>query len=360
MKILYIIDTLSLGGAQTVVKGIFENQRQNKNIFLFALRKTPVAVQIDHPNVFISKSSCRYSPIPFFGLRNFIRKNNIDILHCQLPRSQVFGYFLKKYIFRKVRLIIHEQGDIFEKSKILPFILKKISCKADLILACSEATKQMLVSKAHIDPQKICKLYNFVDTAVYNYSVVSALRKSERTALGIKEDCFVFGFAGRLIERKGWKDFITAAVFFKNNPQIKFLIAGSGKDEPKLKAMIRQYTLSETVIFPGYYSQMPKFYAAIDCLVIPSHWEPMGITEIEAMAAGVPVIASDVPGLNEIVSHYKNALLYNPGDVPALIKLMKMIHEDKELISNLLLNARAEQKTYSFETFLKNLQQFYT
>ena len=97
MRILHIIDTLWLGGAQTVVKTLFEKQEEKENIFLFALRKTEPLLSVNHKNVFVFPSSSKYSLNPIRKLIRFIHVHEINILHCHLPRSQFFGYLLKQF-----------------------------------------------------------------------------------------------------------------------------------------------------------------------------------------------------------------------------------------------------------------------
>src|SRR3989344_3696257 len=112
MKILHLIDSLGLGGAQTVVKGIFENQRKNKDIFLYVLRKREINIDVDHPNVKIFNSNKKYSLASIQELRNLIEKEQISIIHCHLFRSQVFGWILKRFYFPNIKLIFHEHGQI--------------------------------------------------------------------------------------------------------------------------------------------------------------------------------------------------------------------------------------------------------
>jgi glycosyltransferase involved in cell wall biosynthesis len=359
MRILYLIDTLSLGGAQTVLKGIFENQKTNNDIYIYALRRTEITVNIDHPNVIIDDSPDKYSIGPFFRLKKIIKSHKIEIIHCQLPRSHVFGYFIKKYFNKKLKLIIHEQGDIFENFTLHSHFLRKAAGFAALFIACSNSTRKVLLSKTGISEEKAVTIYNFVDTEKFNPMITEDFRDSERNEKSISSDCFVFGFAGRLIERKGWKEFVLSAKAFTDEKNVKFVIAGGGEDESELKELIVNSGLDKKVIYLGYYDDMPKFYALIDCLVVPSHWEPMGITEIEAMALKIPVIASNVIGLNEVVVDNQTGLLFNAEDINALENAIKLIYSEKELRLRLTEMAFSVLGKFTYETFQNKLNEAY-
>lgn len=99
MKVLNIIDSLEVGGAQFFAKWIFEARLDKRDVFLYALRLTSSRVSINHPNVLMDPCARRFSLEPLSRLRRLIRKEGIEVLHCQLFRSQVFGWVLKRLFF---------------------------------------------------------------------------------------------------------------------------------------------------------------------------------------------------------------------------------------------------------------------
>jgi glycosyltransferase involved in cell wall biosynthesis len=165
------------------------------------------------------------------------------------------------------------------------------------------------------------------------------------------------GFAGRLIERKGWKDFVSILKYLKNM-NLKLLVVGDGEDKSKLLDFIKKNKLEDKIICLGYIDKMRWFYSLLDCFVISSHWEPMGLTEIEAQAFEVPVIASNVAALNEIINN-ENGMLFeakNPNDLSQKInKLYKNQKLRKELVKNGLKNA----KKFDLNNYVAKLNQLY-
>jgi len=359
MKVLHIIDSLGLGGAQTVVKGIFEKQKDNKNIFLYSLRKREISLDIDHKNIFINNSNKKYSFAPIKELKELIEKEKIDVLHCHLFKAQFFGWILKRKYFPKIKLILHEHGQIFQRNYYYNKFMNIAQKQTDLFLAVSKATKEKLKDKAKINPDKIKVLYNFVDLDKFNKKNIKIDINKEKEKLGIKKDEFVIGFAGRLIKRKGWREFIETSRILSKDNNFKFLIAGDGEDKKKMLKLIKKYKLEDKTKFLGYQKNMVNFYALLNCFVIPSHWEPMGLTELEAQSCKCPIIVSNVEGLNEVVKEKVNCLLFNPKDSKKLSKKILKIKENKKLKENLIKEGLKNTKQYSLVNYLKELKKVY-
>lgn len=360
MKVLHLIDTLSFGGAQTVVKGIFEDNEDNDNITLFVLRKTETVYSINHKNVITHTGKSKYSFKPLKEIKEVIDSKGITILHCHLVRSMVFGWLVKKLYYPDSKLIFHEHGRIFTRNILYRLFIKYSKPQTDLYIAVSKAPKRYLVNYTNVPEKKIKTLYNFVDIGKFNVSSIKWNTIEERKKLGIGERDFIVGFAGRLVERKGWRTFIVAAeLVLETQPNITFLIAGDGKDKHELLELINTSKLAENIVFLGYVSDMVWFYSLLNCFVIPSYWEPMGLTEIEAQAMGIPVISSDVEALNEIVRHNENGLLFTVKDEKDLAEKIQKIIVDEELRKYLINGGYQTVKTFSLKDYSIKLRGIY-
>ena len=357
MKVLHIIDSLGLGGAQTVVKGIFEKQKDNKNIFLFVLRKREINIEINHPNVFIYDSEAKYSFKPLKDLREIIEKEKIDILHCHLFRSQVFGLILKKKYFPKIKLIFHEHGEIFQRKILYNYLMKKSRYHVDRYIAVSKATKNKLIEIAKIPENKIEVLYNFVDLDRFNRKNIKINVKKEKEKLGIKKDEFVIGFAGRLAKVKGCKYLIKALHLL--DFKCKCLIVGEGPERKNLENLAKELKVEDKVIFLGYIDKPEKIYVLLNILIIPSVSESFGISVIEAQSIGIPVIASNIDGLNEIITDRKDGLLFRKGDEKELTLKVKELSEDRRLRYKIIKNSYKDKVKYSLNDYLKKMDLLY-
>lgn len=345
MNILYLIDNFSLGGAQTVVKGLMEDSPENMQINAIALRQKEPALIIDHPNATVFHSTSKYSFKVLKFLKVFISEKKIEILHCQLPRSIVMGYLLKR-AFPELKYIIHEQGDVFE-SRMYSLLLRILRKKADGILTCSEATGEMLTRWSHVEPQRISVLYNFVDLNRFSPDKQYAFKGKK------------IAFAGRIEKRKGWREFIKAALHFQDNKDLTFFIAGTGTEEDSLIRSIRKQK-EANIEYLGFEADMNTFYREMDLLVIPSHFEPMGMVAVEAMACGTPVLATNVPGLNEIVMHKVNGWTYAsfpPGELAGAIEAV--LDLDPEEIAAIITKGIEHASKFSLKIFSGKLQEYH-
>jgi glycosyltransferase involved in cell wall biosynthesis len=363
MKVLHIIDSLALGGAQSLLQGIVEAQSSNQDLHCYCLRQTPNSLQIDHTQVLSCQSTWRFSLAPLFELSKLIRDKEIEVLHCHLLRSQVFGWLLKKFRFRKCKLVFHEHGRIFgtEDGNIVIDRLYKwflVIAQEGIfrIIAVSQAVERRLDSLRLKTTVRV--LYNFIDLERFSRGSVTSTDSTikELQSRIVKEE-FVIGFAGRLIERKGWQDFLTAvSEMIQDSSRVQVLIAGSGPDEKKILQRIQGL---QHIHYGGQIKDMRSFYQLLDCFVIPSHWEPMGLTHLEAAACGVAVIAANTEGLNETIINERNGLLFEAGNSADLSQKISRMRDDAVLRRRLAEQGLEDVKAYSRDLYLERLEMEY-
>lgn len=357
-KILHIIDNLWLGWAQTVVKWIFDYNKDNSDYFLYGLRKTEIMTEINHKNIFVDSSINKFS-FPIFKLRKFIKENNIEILHCHLAKSQIIWWILKILFFPNIKLIFHEHGRIFQKGKIYPFFMNIFREYVNIYIAVSMATKNQILEKTNFREEKIIKLYNFVDLNKFKKIEKFDIGK-ERKKYWFQEQDFIIWFAGRLIETKWWREFVNSAkILIDAWYNIKFIIAWDWEDEEKIRTFIHKNNLQENMKMVWYISDMVSFYHILDCFVFLSHRESLWLTWIEANACGCPVIASDIEWLNEIMIHNKNALLFKKQNIDDLVEKIERIYKNEQLRNDLIKIWFEEVKKYSLDKYLVELNKVY-
>ena len=357
MKILHIIDHLGMGGAQTIIKGIFEKETNNKNIFCYSLRNNEIRVEVDHPNIYSHAGFSKFNITSLFELRNLVNEHNIDILHCHLQKSMFFGYLLKLFFFKNIILIFHEHGSIFQNRWWYRQFIKTTRGKVDLYIAISKATEKQLIENAGIEKDEIKVLLNFVDLDYF--SSQKTKRLEERRKLGLNDDYFILGFAGRHIERKGCQDLILALGELKHFENIKLLITGNGPEKEENIKLANKLGLERNIFFLGYIPDIRWLYSIIDCFAIPSHWEPFGIVALEAHATGVPIISSNVEGLNEVVLDGKTGFLFEPKNQKDLAKKIELLYHNEDLRREIIENGLKSAGNYSLEKYLMTLESIY-
>lgn len=357
-KVLHVIDSMGLWWAQTVVKWIFEKQIQNNDIFLYALRKRDINIDINHNNIFTYDSDNKFS-FPIYKLIDFIKEKNIEILHCHLAKSQIIWYVLKLLFFPNIKLVLHEHWEIFENWKIYPFLMNLFRKKVDLYIAVSKATKQKILDKTNYKEEKVEVLYNFVDLdkfkKIENFDIIS-----ERKKYLLDKNDFVIGFASRLYEWKWYMDFLESAkILLEKWYNLKFLLAWDWDDKQKIIDYVNKNNLQDSIKIVWYINDMVWFYNIIDCFVFPSHREALPMTILEVNWVWKPIIVSNIPWVNEIMINWKNALLFEKQNVENLTEKIEKIHNDTELKDSLIKNWLEEVKKYSLEKYLIKIWDIY-
>ncbi len=173
--------------------------------------------------------------------------------------------------------------------------------EADRVIAVSELTRQIIIKEYGINPDKVRVVHNGIDESTAP-SGAGWKRMRSLKAAGYK----VVLFLGRITIQKGPDYFIRAAQrVLERNPKVMFVVSGSGDMEEGMMRLAAQLNISQNVLFTGFLSggDRHEMYTSSDLFVMPSISEPFGITPLEAMKLGTPVMISKQSGVSEIVRH---------------------------------------------------------
>src|SRR5690606_27862761 len=147
----------------------------------------------------------------------------------------------------------------------------------------------------------------------------AAARGRLAAAFGLEADAFMVGVVGQLIERKGHATLLAALPeLVRRHPRLRVLCFGRGPLERALAARIERAGLAGHVRLAGFVDDLPRLVAGFDALVHPAEREGLGVAVLEAMSAGVPVVAAAAGGLVDVVEHEVTGLLFPPGVAGAL------------------------------------------
>jgi glycosyltransferase involved in cell wall biosynthesis len=203
--------------------------------------------------------------------------------------------------------------------------------KSHRIIAVSESTRRYLLSHEDLDDSSVITISNGIDTERFR-PAIGAQRKQARSELGMPADAFVIGGVGRLVSQKNFLLFLkVASNILKHYPEVRFAIAGTGPLEPILQAEAENLGISSQIIFIGHVSNRQSLYHALDILLITSDFEGTPMTLLEAMASGIPVVASGVDGIAEVCSDGVNSLLALPGNSISFEQSLSRIISDQAL-----------------------------
>jgi len=213
---------------------------------------------------------------------------------------------------------------------------------ADLIIAVSNRAKGQ-VMRLGADERKIRVVYNGVDSERF-----ASVKIDGKAASDLKKDKKIVLFLGRLTEQKGPVQFLHAAKkVLAKNPKVLFLVAGKGELLPMLINISLDLGISDSVKFLGYVleEEQTKLYKLADVYVMPSTSEPFGITALEAMSSGVPVIISKTSGVAEIV---KSAIRVDFWDINAMAEKILAVLAYQPLRDTMSYLSSAEAAAHSW------------
>jgi glycosyltransferase involved in cell wall biosynthesis len=168
--------------------------------------------------------------------------------------------------------------------------------------------------------------------------------------------------AARLAPQKGLEYLIDAIPFLINHLNLPFrvVLAGDGPLSSQLKDRVKNLGVENYVIFLGFRSDVGNLLAASDIVVIPSLWEGLSISLLEAMGAGKPIITTTIGSNTEVLSNRENALLIPPKDTEALAKAIIELAQNPDLLQHLATKAQALfESTYSEEKMLQKYKEAY-
>ena len=259
-----------------------------------------------------------------------LREHQIDLLHAHLARDYPLAA-LATQLYPTTRLIITRHV-MFPLSRWHKFTLRR----AARVIAVSAAVARQLQTQHLVTPDKIRIIPNGIDLARFAQARETARRDAFCARWQINPAHLLIGALGDLNPRKGPDDFLrAAAVVAAQRDDITFLWAGpdtsgNGADLARLKRLTQELGLTEKVRFLGWSDDTVNFYDALALFVSASHTEAFGLTIVEAMAAGLPVVATRTAGAGEIISEGKNGRLAPLGNPLALAEIINEMLAQRE------------------------------
>lgn len=294
------------------------------------------------------------------GLFNIVNDNDFIILGGYDQPSYILVSIICK-IFNKPYVLLYDGiscDKIYKKENYIKKLLKKIVIdNSKAIMGNGQVSREYFLKNFNYSADKIFNQYLTVDISNLNnlYNNKELYRKEYRSKLGIENNAKVLVYSGRLVEIKNIEAVIIALEKIKSE-KIVFLITGGGKLQKTLMDTARK--LGVKLIITGFISRQEelfKHYFAGDAFILPSVDEPWGLVVNEAMAAGLPVIVSNICGCSlDLVQDGVNGYIidpYNIGDISDKIKRILLYDNYKEMG----LQSRKIIKNWNFSSSAKNL-----
>jgi len=357
IRVLHVIDHLGYGGAPFVVKNIAEKiDNQHIETFVCALRTNPDALPIEAE--LINLTYRRYNPFAVFAIAKLCKKYEIDIVHAHLQKSIISS--LLASFFCNSKIIIHEHGPILRgRSGFVYRLLLKLLCsRAAIAIANSQATGAALLRTVGLSENSVHVVNNFIDFDRLDPARYD--RNEARDALGIDENKIAVGFMGRFHHCKGADLLVqAAAILCEKDRRFCFVIVGDGPERNRLEELVLRLGLKENVIFTGICKNSAEVIKAFDIAVIPSRREAFGISAIEFMRMKIPVVASPVGGLVELVRHEQTGILLDSLTAENIANAVSRIAGDSPLRERLTKNAEQFCRKFDGKIQLQQIEEIY-
>jgi len=312
------------------------------------IKSCPI-IQIENLFNFKLSSSLIYK---FKFVFDFLKeyKNNPTrklLIYLRYPKLGPLFVFLKKWINF---FIFYEAHEIFFfKNKNFFEIEKKLFEISDLIICITNELKNKIINIFEINSQKI--------------HVIPDAVKDEWLNIRPEKDEYIL-YVGSL---KKWKGVHILIEAMKYLPEEKLLVVGDGEELNKLEKIVKKEKLQNRVRFVGYvpHSEVIKFLTKAKVLVLPNIEDNLDSSSFftsplklfEYMATGIPIVASDIKSLKEILKHEENAYLVKPGDPIALAQGIRKVLFDEKLRNKISLRAKEEVAEYTYSTRAQKIKQ---
>jgi glycosyltransferase involved in cell wall biosynthesis len=365
--ILFLIDTFfSLAGAEKNIYHLLSNlDKKNWNPILVCLDRCYVNEKLLSTGCKIVSCHLKrlYHPKAFFCFLNLvtlIRRQKVKLIISYFESADILGLALAK--FTGVPIISSRRDIGFNLSRRILLVYKCINRYFNKITVVSEAVKYELIRAQKLDNKKIKTIYNGI--AVSDFSEIKS--NPAKKSFGLNDDYPVVAMIANIRPVKGHIYFIHAAsIILKSRNYVQFLIVGGdlsidGSFQRKLGQLAKRLKVADNVLFLGRRDDISRVLAAVDVLVAPSLTEGFSNVILEAMAAGKPVVATNVDGNREAVLHGKTGLLVAPRDSHSLAHAVGRLLTDASLAKNMGCAGRKRVETYfTVETMINANQDLY-
>lgn len=276
-------------------------------------------------NLTLLKQRGMIDPGLILQARRIVLNHGIDLIQTHGYKSNLLGFLLSRFCRRPWVGYAHGYTDDNGKIRLYNGVDRTVLRFADRVVAVSDATRALLI-RSGVREEKIRLIYNAIDLPDAT-PTLDAAEIRRRHGIGEKEK--VIGVIGRLNPEKGQRVFLKAMErIVRPYPQWKGLIIGDGRDRSMLERQCQENGLDKAVIFAGYREDMANYYQFLDLLVLPSLSEGLPNTVLEAMSFGIPVLASAVGGVPEVLKD-GNGVLVPPNDPDTLAeRMIEMLRDD--------------------------------
>lgn len=358
-----MLDSFDAGGAQEVVANLLSGcdpdrftmetaSMHRHGIYTGRFRELGAPAHSLSPHKFL--------PLYVPNLAALLVRGRFDIVHTHLTAANLIAKPLAALCGVPVRINHDHANDASRKDRSILCAADRMANRlATHICAVSRSTREFLIREEHIPPEKISLVHNGID--LERFAPGRTGQPEARARLGLPAEGFAIGGIGRLTEQKNFQLLLEAAARLRAVRADGFVVlAGTGPLEDALRRQTAELGLSGSVHFIGHLSDTTALYPALDLLVMPSLFEGLPMVLLEAMAMKIPVVASAVDGIEEILRDGEDGVLVRSWDADAFATQIAQLLDDP--VRRARISAAAREKVvhgFSRATMCARMEEIY-
>lgn len=360
IKVLHLITSLEVGGAQRgLLLGLARfDQEKYEHVICSLMDRVQMRNQFLQTGIKVKSLGLnkKTDMVALLRLRSLIKEVRPDILHTYLLHSNIIGRIVGR--LSDVPVIIGSERTIGQVGSLGRLLTKLTNPLTDLVEVNSHTGAKAIIKDLGVPLNKIAVIPSGLDTDKYS---VSSDRSRIRSSLGLSDKQHLVLYIGRLrpvkgVDRglKGFKKVL------EKHPTAHLALAGEGEQSRALQSLASELGIYDNVTFLGVRNDLPEILSASDSVLIPSRNEGLPRVAIEAMAAGKPVIATEVGGTPEAIIDGVTGILVMPNDINQMGNAISHLIENVKLQKRLGAAGRKRAiQHYSVEKYISRLDCLY-
>lgn len=368
MKKLIFISNISRGISNFSIPSIEAGRALGYQIHIAANLSEFTETREDYPDVFLHHIDIKRSPfhikniIAYKQMKSLFKQEEFDVVHCNTPMGGVLGRLCgKKGKVDKVIYTAHGFHFYKKGNPVLNLVYKwaeKIMARWTDAIITINSEDYMSAKKFHLKKEGAVYFVPGVGVTTKEYTFDFNEEEEYRRTLGIGKDDFVLISTGDLISRKNYETAIKSIGKLKKD-NIHFLLCGTGPKLSKLQGLAKKYGIERQVHFLGYRTDVKELLKVSDVFFFPSRQEGLPRALMEAMASGLPCIASRIRGNIDLIEEGKGGFLREPKDVKGMSECIQILFEEKQLRETMGEYNRNHIKNFDVELVKEEIYRIY-
>ena len=343
IRVLHVAE--AAGGVERYLQTLFKysDKEQVENILVCSQNYDYKKMKSLADRVIVLKMAHQINPSSDIkvekALRRIIKQLKPDIVYAHSSKAGALARIADLGLKNKV--IYNPHGWAFnmqqsaKKKEMYKWVEKVSAHFCDKIVCISDAERESALRGKICKPSKLQVIYNGIDL-----EEIEKTAPMSRAQLGIPEDAFVVGMVGRLSKQKAPDTFVKAANLIKEKiPTAFFLMVGDGELRDQVESLINQYDLGSSFLITGWVDTPTAYMKIMDVGMLLSRWEGFGLVLPEYMACGVPIVATNVDAIPNIIRDGVNGLLVKKDNYYEATKQVMVLYDNFEIKNKIVENA---------------------